>query len=69
MDNDKNKQNHDTGGKGKPSQDGGKGNKQTDDDWKEQATCHHCKKKGHINLDCPELKKDKQVESDPKNEQ
>ena len=26
-----------------------------DDDWQKKATCHHCRKKGHIRPNCPKL--------------
>ena len=29
-----------------------------DDDWQKKATCHHCKKKGHIRPNCLKLNKE-----------
>ena len=31
-------------------------NQNSSTDWHKDATCHHCKKKGHIRTNCPVLK-------------
>ena len=43
--------------KGKKGNNNNKNNGDKDDSWHKDAICHHCKKKGHIKPNCPDLDK------------
>ena len=43
--------------KGKKGNNNSKNNGEKDDSWHKDTICHHCKKKGHIKPNCPDLDK------------